>query len=143
MAIWLDWVLIAALLTIGELLTPGLFFLGPLAVAAAAAAVVAILGGGFAVALIVFAVGSAAALGALRPLARRHVSMPAALRTGTAALVGATAIVLEQVDRNGGRVKIGGETWSARAFDESEVLAPGTRVQIAEIEGVTALVYEQ
>ena len=68
--------------------------------------------------------------------------MPLAIRTGAAALVGATAVVLERVDPNGGRVKIGGEVWSARAFDEAQVLEPGTQVEVVEIEGATALVYE-
>ena len=45
-------------------------------------------------------------------------------------------------DATGGRVKIGGEVWSARAFDSAQVLEPGSRVQVAEIEGATALVYE-
>jgi len=64
------------------------------------------------------------------------------LRTGTAALVGGDALVVERVDATGGRVKIGGEVWSARAFDSAQVLEPGSRVQVAEIEGATALVYE-
>ena len=96
---------------------------------------------GWLVGLAVFVVGSVASIGLLRPIARRHIRMPAAMRTGAAALVGASGVVLEQVDRDGGKVKIGGEVWSARAFDESEVLAPGTRVVIAEIQGATALVY--
>jgi membrane protein implicated in regulation of membrane protease activity len=68
--------------------------------------------------------------------------MPGALRTGTAALPGRSAVVVDRVDATGGRVKIGGEVWSARAFDERQVLEPGTKVQVAEIEGATALVYE-
>jgi membrane protein implicated in regulation of membrane protease activity len=68
--------------------------------------------------------------------------MPPELRTGADALVGAKAIVLQRVDANGGRVKIGGEEWSARTFFEEQVLEPGTRVEIAKIEGATALVYE-
>ena len=67
--------------------------------------------------------------------------MPIAMRTGTAALVGASGVVVEQVDLHGGRVKIGGEVWSARAIDETQVLEPGTPVQVAEIQGATALVY--
>ena len=51
-------------------------------------------------------------------------------------------VVVERVDGNGGRVKIGGEVWSARALDEHSVIEPGARVQVAEIEGATALVYE-
>ena len=50
--------------------------------------------------------------------------------------------MLERVDGDGGRVKIGGEVWSARALDEHAVIEPGARVQVAEIEGATALVYE-
>ena len=64
------------------------------------------------------------------------------MRTGTAALVGARAVVLERVDGDGGRVKIGGEVWSARTLDEHSVIEPGAHVQVAEIEGATALVYE-
>jgi membrane protein implicated in regulation of membrane protease activity len=68
--------------------------------------------------------------------------MPVLLRTGTAALVGARAVVLEQVDRNGGRVRIGGEEWSARAYMDDQVLEAGAHVEVAKIEGATALVYE-
>ena len=141
MAAWLVWALVAVLLAIGEILTPGLFFLGPIALAATAAAIAAALGAGWVIDLAVFVVGSGASVGLLRPIARRHIRMPFSVRTGAAALVGATAVVLEQVDANGGRVKIGGEVWSARTLDESQVLEPGTRVQVAEIQGATALVY--
>ena len=141
MAAWLVWAVFAVALAIGEIVTPGLFFLGPVALAALAAAAAAALGGGWVVELAVFVAGSAAAVGVLRPIARRHIRMPAAMRTGTAALLGASAVVLERVDASGGRVKIGGEVWSARALDESQVLEPGERVHVAEIEGATALVY--
>ena len=141
MAAWLVWALVAVLLAIGEILTPGLFFLGPIAVAAPAAAIAAALGGGWVIDLVVFVLGSGASVAVLRPIARRHIRMPLSMRTGAAALVGATAVVLEQVDANGGRVKIGGEVWSARTLDESQVLEPGTRVQVADIQGATALVY--
>src|SRR3984885_5617370 len=103
---WLAWALIAVLLAIGEVLTPGLFFLGPIAIAAVAAAIAAAFGAGGVIELVVFVVGSGGAIGLLRPIARRHIRMPAAMRTGTAALVGARALVVEQVDAHGGRVKI-------------------------------------
>jgi membrane protein implicated in regulation of membrane protease activity len=48
--------------------------------------------------------------------------------------------VLERVDAQGGCVKIGGEVWSARAYDEDEVMEPGTRVDVLKIDGATALV---
>jgi membrane protein implicated in regulation of membrane protease activity len=136
------WAIAAVLLAIGELVTPGLFFLGPLALAAVAAAITAGLGGGVILQVLVFIAGSLAAVAILRPIARRHLHMPAISRTGTAALVGTKALVLERVDTNGGRVKIGGEEWSARAFFDEQVLEPGARVEVAKIEGATALVFE-
>jgi membrane protein implicated in regulation of membrane protease activity len=141
MAAWLIWLLVAVGLAVGEVLTLG-FFIGPIAVAAVLAAVVAAAGLGVGVQVIVFIAGSIASVAVLRPVARRHLRTPASLRTGTAALVGAKAIVLDRVDDTGGRVKIGGETWSARAFFDGQVLEPGTRVEVAKIEGATALVYE-
>ena len=136
------WLIAAVLLAIGELLTPGLFFLGPVALAAVGAAVTAGVGGGIILQLIVFIAVSLASLAFLRPIARRHIRMPALTRTGTAALVGTKALVLQRVDANGGRVRIGGEEWSARAFFEEQTLEPGTRVEVAKIEGATALVFE-
>jgi membrane protein implicated in regulation of membrane protease activity len=139
---WLVWVVAAVLLAVGEILTPGLFFLGPVALGAGVAAVVAAVGAPIWLQLIVFAAVSAASLAVLRPLARRHLHMPAAMRTGTAALEGAHAVVLQRVDDRGGRVRIGGEEWSARAFMPDQVMEPGTRVEVMKIEGATALVYE-
>jgi membrane protein implicated in regulation of membrane protease activity len=139
---WVIWAIAAALLAVGELFTPGLFFLGPVALAAVAAAIVGALGVGAAVQLIVFIAGALASLAFLRPLARSHLHMPAIMRTGTAALVGTKATVLQRVDGDGGRVQIGGEEWSARAFMEGQVFEPGAKVEVAEIKGATALVYQ-
>ena len=139
---WVIWSIIAVALALGELATPGLFFLGPVALAAIPAGIVAVAGGPAWMQVLAFILGSLASLGVLRPIARAHLQMPALLRTGTAALVGARAVVLQRVDLNGGRVRIGGEEWSARAYMEDQVLEPGTRVEVAKIEGATALVYE-
>jgi membrane protein implicated in regulation of membrane protease activity len=141
-AAWLAWAIAALLLAVGEILTPGLFFLGPVALAAVAAAIAAVAGAAVWLQIIVFGGASLASLGILRPIARAHLHMPAALRTGTAALVGAPAVVLQRVDQNSGRVRIGGEEWSARAFMPDQVLEPGTRVEVVKIEGATALVLE-
>ena len=103
---------------------------------------VAAAGSGLGVELAVFIVGSIAGLALLRPIARRHLHMPARIRTGSAALVGARAVAVERIDARGGRVKIGGEVWSARAFDEAQVIEPGASVEVVKIEGATALVYE-
>ena len=136
------WLIAAVVLAIGELLTPGMFFLGPVALAAVAAAITSGLGGGIVLQLIVFIAASIASVALLRPIARRHIHMPAITRTGTAALVGSKAVVLQRVDLNGGRVRIGGEEWSARAYFDDQTLEPGARVEVAKIEGATALVFE-
>jgi membrane protein implicated in regulation of membrane protease activity len=138
---WVVWVVIAAALAIGEVVTLG-FLLGLLALAAVLAGVVAALGAGVVVQLVVFIVASIASLALIRPVAKRHLRTPARLRTGTAALVGAKAVVTERVDDLGGQVKIGGEVWSARAYLDGQVIDPGARVEVAKIEGATALVYE-
>ncbi len=142
MAGWLAWSIAAVLLAIGEVFTPGLFFLGPVALAAVAGAVAAALGAAVWLQLVVFIAASVASLGLLRPIARAHLRMPAAMRTGAAALEGAHALVLQRVDREGGRVKIGGEEWSARAYMPDQVMEAGAHVEVMKIEGATALVYE-
>lgn len=135
------WLIIAALLAAGEVATTALV-LGLVAVAAVAAGLVALAGVGVAFQLLAFIVASIGLLGLVRPVARRHLQTPRAIRTGTAALVGARALVLERVDAHDGRVKIGGEVWSARAYDETQAIEPGTTVEVVKIEGATALVYE-
>ena len=139
---WLVWVVAAVALAIGEVLTPGLFFLGPVALAAAAAAIAALAGAGTVVSVIVFLLGALVSLALLRPIARRHVRLPALSRTGTDALVGRKALVTRRVDAHGGRVRIGGEEWSARSYLDGEVYAEGATVDVVTIEGATALVAE-
>ncbi|HEU5372573.1 MAG TPA: NfeD family protein [Gaiellaceae bacterium] len=135
------WIVAAVLLAIGEVLTPGAFFLGPVALAAGAAAIVALVAGGVA-STIVFIVAALLSLAVLRPIARRHVRMPQLTRTGTDALIGRKAVVTRRVDAAGGRVRIGGEEWSARAYLDDGVYAEGATVDVVRIEGATALVAE-
>ena len=139
MPAWVAWLIAAAALAVGEVLTLG-FFLGPIAVAAALAAIVAGVGLGVEVQIGVFAVASLASLVVVRPIARRHLHTPPRLRSGTAALVGASAVVLERVDARSGSVRLRGEVWSARAFDSEQILEPGVEAQVIEIDGATALV---
>ena len=138
---WVAWVIVAAAFAVGEMFTLG-FFLGPIAVSAAIAAVIAAVGGGVELQFAVFVVCSLASLVFLRPIALRHTRTQGTLRTGAAALIGQRALVLERVDSDHGQVKIGGEVWTARPYDESEVFEPGTRVDVMKIEGATALVAE-
>ena len=131
---WVWWMIAAGVLAVGEIATMG-FFLGPIAIAATLAAIVSLVGGGLAAQWIVFIAASLGSLLVLRPLARRHLRTPAAL-------VGSPAVVLERVDRDRGQVKIGGEVWSARAYDVDDAFEPGARVEVMKIDGATALVAE-
>jgi len=139
---WVIWAIVAVGLAIGEIFTPGLFILGPVAIAAVAALAIAAFEGGAVLQLIVFIAGSLASLAFLRPIARAHLHLPSALRTGTAALVGTKATVLKRVDDSGGLVRIGGEDWTARPYMDGQVFEPGARVEVAEIKGATALIYQ-
>ena len=138
---WAIWLVVAAVLAGGEVLTLGLF-LGPLALAAVLAALVALADASLALQLGAFVAGSIASLAIVRPVAKRHMHTPARMRTGAAALIGQRALVLERVDADHGMVKIGGEVWTARAYDEDHVLEAGARVEVIKIEGATALVAE-
>ncbi len=139
---WILWVVAACVLGLGEMHTGGLYLL-PFAVGAGLAAVVSVLGVGLPLVMLVFVLASALAFGGLRPVARRHRRMPPAIRTGAAALVGHRAMVLERIANNEGVgcVKIdNGEVWTARCYDEDEVIDAGERVEVVEIRGATALV---
>lgn len=140
---WLLWLIIAVVFGIGEIATLG-FFLAPFAGGAAVAAVVSAAGAPFVATLAVFLVISIVLLAALRPVARSHRRMPPQIRTGTAALVGKSATVLERIANSEGVgcVRLDGEVWTARAYMDDETYEAGARVQVVEIRGATALVTE-
>jgi membrane protein implicated in regulation of membrane protease activity len=140
---WVLWMIAAAVFGIGEMLTTS-FFLAPFSVGALLAGIVDLAGAGEIVSWVVFVVVSLLVLGIVRPIARAHLKTPPELRTGTAALVGMNATVLEEINNHEGVgcVKIEGEVWTARAYDEDEVIPQGKRVQVIEIRGATALVSE-
>jgi membrane protein implicated in regulation of membrane protease activity len=138
---WVIWLLAAVALALGEMATTS-FFLGPFAIAALAAAAVELAGGGSIAAWVVFAVASVAMFALVRPIARRHLRQAPGLRSGTAALIGRSAQVLERIsnDDNAGAIRLEGEIWTARAFEDDRVFEPGERVAVIEIRGATALV---
>jgi membrane protein implicated in regulation of membrane protease activity len=138
---WVIWAIAAAALAAGEVFTLG-FFLGLIAIGAAVAAVAAAAGVSVEIQVALFAITSVASLALIRPIAIRHLKTPARLKSGTAALVGRRALVLERVDAHRGQVKIGGEVWTARSYDEDDVFEPGARVDVMKIDGATALVAE-
>jgi membrane protein implicated in regulation of membrane protease activity len=138
---WVLWLIVAVAFGVGEIATLS-FFLAPFAGGALVAAVIAGAGGGMVLSWVAFLVVSVVLLAALRPVALRHRKQAPSLRTGTAALVGRMATVVERVESDAGCVRLEGEIWTARPFDDDQVFEPGTRVQVLEIRGATALVAE-
>lgn len=140
---WVIWLLLGMLFAVGEMATTG-FFLAPFAGGAFAAAFLAGVGLGSGAAIAGFLVVTVVLLLFVRPVARRHLKVPPQLRTGTAALVGKDALVLERIanDEGVGCVRIDGEVWTARSYDEDRTIPAGARVQVMEIRGATALVTE-
>lgn len=113
---------------------------GMFAVGALGGAATAGMGGGIVAQVIVFVVVSVALLVFVRPLAYRNRQRPEQ-RSGVEALKGKQAVVLERVDSGAdGRIKLGGEVWSARALEAGRVFDPGQHVDVVEIDGATAVV---
>jgi membrane protein implicated in regulation of membrane protease activity len=136
------WLIAGVLLAIAELFTLDfvLIMLATGAVAAAGAGLLFPLP----VQLVVFAVVSALGLGAVRPAIKRRLHQgadPAVM--GVDALEGAEATVIEQVAEGRGMVKIGGELWSARPYDSTQVIEAGAQVRVVEVKGATALVWKE
>ena len=99
---WVLWLIAAVVFAVGEIATLG-FFLAPFAGGAAVAALLAAAGAGATVECgRVPGRLDRRCCAALRPLARSHQQAQAALKTGTAALVGQTAMVVERIANDEG-----------------------------------------
>ena len=123
---------------VAEVLTGG-FVLIMLGVGALAAAGIAALDESIWLEVAVFAGISVALTTLARPVLKRRLHTTHVL-TNVDALLGDRAIVVSTVDAHGGKIKLRGELWSARAYDETEVLEPGQRVTVMTISGATAVV---
>jgi membrane protein implicated in regulation of membrane protease activity len=135
------WLIAAALFTAGEMATPGSFFLFPFAVGALVAAGLAFADVGVAGEFIAFVAVSAAALAALRPLARRLDLEGDGHGIGSRRLIGQNATVLDAIPGRGelGLVRVHREEWRAESFDGSPIPS-GAVVRVAEIEGTRVIV---
>jgi membrane protein implicated in regulation of membrane protease activity len=137
---WLIWLAGAVALGLAEILS----LTGALGILAGAALVtsgLAAAGLPLPVQLVAFTVVSTASVALARPLIIRLLRQPRSERFGVDALIGKPAHVIDEVSGHGGKVRIGGEEWTARAYDESLVIPAGTTADVMEISGSTALVY--
>jgi membrane protein implicated in regulation of membrane protease activity len=137
---WETWTALAILLGLAELLSLDLVLL-MLAVGAGAGILTALLGLPVGVQILAAISTAVAMLALVRPSIVKRMHGGPELVLGHDALVGRTAVVVSRVTRDGGQVRIGGELWSARPYDESEVIEEGARVDVFQIKGATALVH--
>lgn len=137
---WLVWLMLAVLLGVAELFTlaAALGLLGGAALITAAAAAIGL---PLPLQFLVFVVAAAAGLSFVRPVAKRHMLRPRLERFGVDALVGKSGYVLQEVTGQGGRARIDGEEWTARAYDDALVIPAGSTVHVMEIRGAVAVVY--
>lgn len=137
---WLIWLIVSAVLIVAEIftLTAALGMLGAAALITAGSAAAG-LSPPFQ--FLLFTAVATVTLLFVRPVAVRHLLQPQTERFGVEALVGKAAYVVSEVTGMEGRVRIGGEEWSARSYDETLVIPRGTTVDVLEISGTTAFVY--
>lgn len=138
----LIWVVLGVALAAGEVLTLSLF-VAPFSLGSFGAALTAAVGGGLVPQLAVFTLLTAGTFWLLRPIAKRHLRQTTETKTGTAALIGRTAVVIAALEgpEMAGQVRLDGETWTARSAG-LEAVPVGSTVTVLEIQGATAVVTE-
>ena len=105
-----------------------------------AAGVSVVAGDAYVVQAAVFAAVSVLLVAGVRPALKRRALRGPYLETGTRALVGREAQVLERTDATVGQVKLAGEVWTARSASSADVFDPGQIVRVVHIDGATAVV---
>lgn len=136
---WIIWLALFLLLLVVEVLVVDLLFL-MFAGGSLAAAVAALVGAPIAIQVAVFGVVSVLLLVAIRPWALRQFKKPdKRSATNVHALIGREAVVVLPVSPAGGRVKIGGDVWTAR-LEGLGTLPDGAKVTVTKIDGATAVV---
>ena len=102
----------------------------------------ALLGAGVAVSAILAAAASVACLAVVRPPLVKRLHTGPELSLGHGKLVGQQAVVTERITGlEAGRIKLSGEIWSAKPYDETLAIEPGATVEVWEIRGATAYVH--
>ena len=134
------WLIAALVLVVLELVSTDLILI-MLAGGAFAGMVVAIAGGPFIAAMLVALAVAVALMWLVRPTVVHRLHAGPSLAVGAEALIGKRAFVLETVTHTSpGRVKIGGDVWTAQPYDEDDRIEEGVTVDVVSIKGATAYV---
>jgi membrane protein implicated in regulation of membrane protease activity len=142
MAMWLLWLVVAVVLGLAEVFTLTAA-LGVLGVAALVPAGLAALGLPLPIQLVAFAAAAVAGVVLVRPIALEHMRHPQLEKFGVDRLIGKRAFVVREVSDRDGLVRIDGEDWTARSFDDDAVIPAGAAVNVMRISGTTAYVYPE
>ena len=139
--LWAAWLVLAAALGVAEMVSLDLVLI-MVAVGAFVGALAALASLPLALQILLAAGSSAAMLALVRPNLIKKLHSGPDLVTGTGKLVGQQGVVTEELSaHHPGRVKVGGEIWSACPYDESLTIAPGATVEVFAIRGATAYVH--
>jgi membrane protein implicated in regulation of membrane protease activity len=135
------WIIATAVFAVGEMATPGSFFLAPFAIGSFVAAILAFADVSVTVEWTVFLIVSIAALAALRPVARRLDLNAVDHGVGSRRLVGTRATVLKAIPGADelGLVRLDREEWRAQSTDGSPIPV-GATVRVADVQGTRVLV---
>jgi membrane protein implicated in regulation of membrane protease activity len=139
MPVWLIWLIAALGLAGAEALTGDLFLL-MLSGGALAAVASNLIFDNYVIDGAVFLVVSILLLALVRPVLRRRFAAGPGVPDRPQALEGKSALVLDRVGRHEGQVKLDGEVWTARPFNDNDVYEPGDHVTVVRIDGATAVV---
>jgi membrane protein implicated in regulation of membrane protease activity len=138
--LWAGWLALAVALGVLELVSLDLFLI-MLAGGAVVGAIVALLGAPLALQVVLALISAVGLLAVIRPSVVRRLHSGPSLRTGAEALIGKRATVLRELAHGTpGRVKIGGEEWTAEPYDEDDRIEAGELVDVVQIKGATAYV---
>jgi membrane protein implicated in regulation of membrane protease activity len=138
---WALWLGLAFLLAVAEIMSLDLVLIMLAAGALAGAATAALAPGVWWLQVGVAIIVSVGSLLLLRPTLMRRVRDMPGYRSSTAKMVGSTGMATAQITRDGGEIKVDGQTWSARSYDRSTVIEKGTEIEVYEIDGAIAVVY--
>jgi membrane protein implicated in regulation of membrane protease activity len=138
---WELWMGLAILLGVAELVSLDLILL-MLAGGALAGVLTALVGLAVPVQVLVAVATSVAMLALVRPSVVKRLHSGPELVQGHNKLIGKQGVVISEVSCDGGQVRIAGEVWTARPYDDDAVIEPGAKVDVFEIRGATAVVHK-
>ena len=135
------WLVIAAIMLIGEFVCP-IFFMFWFAIGALVALATTFITSSITIQIVVFLVVSVILTIFIKPLTTKLFRNETKDELNVNGIIGKTAKVIETIDNiNGkGRVKINGEIWTAVNENESEIISPDDLVSIVKVDGVKLIV---